>query len=65
MYGFRKGKGPMHVMATIRQLRAKCWEWGLPLHVMSLDINAAFDQVTWACLYRLLDANLPGWAAKA
>jgi hypothetical protein len=54
--GFRPKRGLTDAAFTLRQLTARSWEFGTPLHLAFIDLRKAFDSVPRHALWRVLRA---------
>ncbi|KAK3907141.1 Transposon TX1 uncharacterized 149 kDa protein [Frankliniella fusca] len=58
--GFQAGRSTYHHIFTVRRVLDECWRAGVPVHVLGLDIKAAFPSVQKASVVRALqDAGVP------
>ena len=53
--GFRRGKSPIDMIFSVRQLQEKCREQRKPLFIAFIDLTKAFDLVSRRGLFNLLD----------
>ena len=52
------GRQPAELILTIRKAVRTCREWGLPLHLIKLDVAKAFDSVSQAHLAALVERKV-------
>ena len=59
--GFRKGKGCIDQIFTLRNIIEQCLEWNAPLFISFIDFRKAFDSVHRVSLWNILQHyGLPG-----
>ena len=54
--GFRRGRGCIDQIFTLRNIIEQCLEWKTPLHINFIDFRKAFDSVHRESLWRILAA---------
>ena len=52
--GFRKGRGCIDQIFTLRNIIEQCLEWNVPLYINFVDFKKAFDSVHRETLWRIL-----------
>ncbi|KAL1267682.1 hypothetical protein QQF64_033045 [Cirrhinus molitorella] len=52
--GFRKGRGCMDQIFTLRNILEQCLEWNTPLYINFVDFKKAFDSVHRSTLWKIL-----------
>ena len=54
--GFRKGRGCIDQIFTLRNIIEQCTEWQRQLYINYVDFEKAFDSIHRECLWRILRA---------
>jgi len=52
--GFRKGRGLLDAVFSLRLLMSRSYEYATPLHLAFIDLRKAFDSVPRAALWLIL-----------
>ncbi len=52
--GFRKGRGCIDQIFTLRNIIESCAEWNIPLHINFVDFQKAFDSIHRNTLWKIL-----------
>ena len=52
------GRQPAELILTIRKAARTCREWGLPLHVIKIDVSKAFDSVSQTQLAAMVERKV-------